>query len=171
MPGMSAENSVPSISIGRPRRRAISMPRSMLKPSTPPPSFGMACGAKVASTPVLIGWLAWATAAPEARLSVTAATRLARRGFMAPSRGSRRYCAFKPAPARRPPRRRAPRSGASAPERLAGPDPLDNELVVLRPPVRGEVEHRLLEVRGEIDVAVEANHLVGLGRRLHRDLA
>ena len=32
MPGMSAENSVPSISIGRPRRRAISMPSSTLKP-------------------------------------------------------------------------------------------------------------------------------------------
>src|SRR3954470_24339416 len=55
MPGMSAENSVPSMVIGRPMRRARSFARSMLKPSRPPPALGMACGAKVASMPVRIG--------------------------------------------------------------------------------------------------------------------
>src|SRR5205809_542727 len=55
IPGMSAENSVPSIMIGRPMRRASSFARSMLKPSRPPPGFGMACGAKVASMPVRMG--------------------------------------------------------------------------------------------------------------------
>src|SRR5436190_21225366 len=62
MPGMSAENSVPSIWIGRCRRLASSLARSMLKPSSPPPGFGMACGAKVASMPVRIG--CWASAVP-----------------------------------------------------------------------------------------------------------
>src|SRR3954463_16761697 len=55
MPGMSAENSVPSMVIGRPIRRARSFARSMLKPSRPPPALGMACGAKVASMPVRMG--------------------------------------------------------------------------------------------------------------------
>ena len=63
MPGMSAENSVPSIWIGRPRRLASSLARSMLKPSRPPPGFGMACGAKVASMPVRIGCCASAVPA------------------------------------------------------------------------------------------------------------
>src|SRR3954469_6371900 len=55
MPGMSAENSVPSMVIGRPMRRAGPLARSMLNPSRPPPALGMACGAKVASMPVRIG--------------------------------------------------------------------------------------------------------------------
>jgi len=82
MPGISAENSVPSISIGRPSRRAISIPRSMLNPSSPPPSFGMACGAKVASTPVLIGGFACGAAAPDARPSTPARTKLSAMGFI-----------------------------------------------------------------------------------------
>src|SRR6185369_13524253 len=46
-------------------RRATSVKRSIWKPSRPPPSFGMACGAKVPSTPVRSGgcWV-WANAAP-----------------------------------------------------------------------------------------------------------
>src|SRR6185436_18582371 len=62
MPGISAENSVPSMVIGRPMRLASSLARSMLKPSSPPPGLGMACGAKVASMPVRIG--CWASAVP-----------------------------------------------------------------------------------------------------------
>src|SRR5437868_10631651 len=60
---MRAENSVPSIWIGRPMRFASSFARSMLKPSSPPPGLGIACGAKVASMPVRMGCCA--NAAPD----------------------------------------------------------------------------------------------------------
>src|SRR5262245_29042931 len=46
-------------------RLATSVKRSIWKPSVPPPSFGMACGANVPSTPVRSGGsLDWASAAP-----------------------------------------------------------------------------------------------------------
>src|SRR3712207_2905737 len=51
------------------------------------------------------------------------------------------------------------------------PDALDNEPVVLGPAVRGEVEHRLLQVRGEVDVGVADDDLVLLRLALRRDLA
>src|ERR1700736_5921656 len=54
------------------RRLAISLARSTLKPSMPPESFGIACGAKVASTPVLSGG-SWASAAPAAAAKRAAA--------------------------------------------------------------------------------------------------
>src|SRR5690242_19648225 len=43
------------MTISRCMRRATSVKRSIWKPSMPPPSFGMACGAKVPSTPVRSG--------------------------------------------------------------------------------------------------------------------
>src|SRR5687768_13465799 len=69
IPGISAENSVPSMVMGRFMRLASSLARSMLKPSSPPPGFGMACGAKVASIPVRIGCCAKAAPATKTRLS------------------------------------------------------------------------------------------------------
>src|SRR3954469_20796830 len=52
-----------------------------------------------------------------------------------------------------------------------GADPLDDHLVVLRPAVRGEVEHGLLQIGGEIDVGVIADDLVLLGLALDRYFA
>src|SRR5580765_404258 len=65
MPGISVEKLTLSIVISRFMRRATSVKRSIWKPSTPPPSLGMACGAKVPSTPVRSGGsLVWASAEP-----------------------------------------------------------------------------------------------------------
>src|SRR6185436_3976416 len=55
MPGIRVEKLTESNVISRPMRRATSVKRSIWKPSVPPPSFGMACGAKVPSTPVRSG--------------------------------------------------------------------------------------------------------------------
>src|SRR5438552_4143153 len=55
MPGIRVEKLTASIVISRFMRRATSVKRSIWKPSTPPPSLGMACGAKVPSTPVRSG--------------------------------------------------------------------------------------------------------------------
>src|SRR4030095_13690650 len=66
MPGIRVEKLTASKVISRFMRRATSVKRSIWKPSTPPPSFGMACGAKVPSTPGRSGGrLDWASAAPE----------------------------------------------------------------------------------------------------------
>src|SRR5204863_44332 len=63
MPGISVEKLTASIVISRFMRRATSVKRSIWKPSTPPPSLGMACGAKVPSTPVRSGGsFSWASA-------------------------------------------------------------------------------------------------------------
>ena len=54
---MRPEKLVLSMVISRFIRRAASVKRSIWKPSMPPPpSLGMACGAKVPSTPVRSGW-------------------------------------------------------------------------------------------------------------------
>src|SRR5262245_42378445 len=97
IPGISAENSVPSISIGRPIRFASSFARSMLKPSSPPPSLGIACGANVASMPVLIG--ACAVAVPAAiRHPAAKAANNVKAPFMCTSRvGRKRLIAGTPA--------------------------------------------------------------------------
>jgi hypothetical protein len=55
MPGISVEKLVLSMVISRFMRFATSVKRSIWKPSMPPPSLGMACGAKVPSTPVRSG--------------------------------------------------------------------------------------------------------------------
>src|SRR5882762_2395009 len=61
MPGIRVEKLTASIVISRFMRRATSVKRSIWNPSTPPPSLGIACGAKVPSTPVLSGGsLSWA---------------------------------------------------------------------------------------------------------------
>src|SRR5258706_5262888 len=54
------------------------------------------------------------------------------------------------------------KSGSRFRRRNLGADALDDQPVVLRAPVGGEVEHGLLEVGGEVDVAVEADDLVFL---------
>jgi hypothetical protein len=72
MPGIRVEKLTASIVISRFMRRATSVKRSIWKPSTPPPSLGMACGAKVPSTPVLRGGsLSWASAGPAQRRAAT----------------------------------------------------------------------------------------------------
>src|SRR6266478_4044630 len=48
MPGIRVEKLTASMVISRFMRRATSVKRSIWNPSTPPPSLGMACGAKVA---------------------------------------------------------------------------------------------------------------------------
>src|SRR5512137_420093 len=79
MPGIRVEKLTASIVISRFMRRATSVKRSIWKPSTPPPSLGMACGAKVPSTPVLSGGsLSWASAGPAQRRAARA-TRAERR--------------------------------------------------------------------------------------------
>ena len=66
--------------------KSVSVNRSIWKPSTPPPSLGMACGAKVPSTPVRSGGsFSWARAEPGPRRSVAIASRTARRRVMSPS--------------------------------------------------------------------------------------
>src|SRR6185503_41624 len=63
MPGIRVEKLTASMVISRCMRRATSVKRSTWKPSMPPPSLGMACGAKVPSTPVRSGGsLSWANA-------------------------------------------------------------------------------------------------------------
>ena len=59
--GMRPENWPAKISILRPIFAPIALMRSTLKPSTPPPSFGMAWGANVPSTPTTSGF-SWASA-------------------------------------------------------------------------------------------------------------
>src|SRR3954471_5071678 len=49
-----------------------------------------------------------------------------------------------------------------------GADALDDHLVMLGSAVGGEVEHRFLEIGGEVDVGVVADHLVLLGLALDR---
>src|SRR5688572_16508966 len=68
---MRPENSAAKISTLRPMRRPASVMRSMLKPSTPPPSLGMACGANVPSTPTTSGFCC--AQAPPARSATQAA--------------------------------------------------------------------------------------------------
>ena len=55
MPGIRVEKLTASIVMSRFMRLAASVKTSIWKPSTPPPSFGIACGAKVPSTPVRNG--------------------------------------------------------------------------------------------------------------------
>ena len=55
MPGMSVEKLTESMVMSRFMRLATSVKTSIWKPSVPPPSLGMACGAKVPSTPVRSG--------------------------------------------------------------------------------------------------------------------
>jgi hypothetical protein len=55
MPGMSVEKLTESMVMSRFMRLAASVKTSIWKPSIPPPSLGMACGAKVPSTPVRSG--------------------------------------------------------------------------------------------------------------------
>ena len=55
MPGIRVEKLTESMVISRFMRLATSVKTSIWKPSMPPPSFGMACGAKVPSTPVRSG--------------------------------------------------------------------------------------------------------------------
>src|SRR4051812_12330635 len=63
MPGIRVEKLVLSIVISRFMRFATSVKRSIWNPSRPPPSFGMACGANVPSTPVRSGGcFVWASA-------------------------------------------------------------------------------------------------------------
>src|SRR5687768_939805 len=62
-------------------------------------------------------------------------------------------------------------SGFRICRRHLGPDPLDDQAVVLGTAVGGEVEHRPLEIGGEVDVSVAHDHLVVLGLALHCDLA
>jgi len=78
MPGIKVEKLTASMMISRFMRRATSVNRSIWNPSIPPPSLGMACGAKVPSTPVLSGGsFSWANAGPAQRSA--AATMAARR--------------------------------------------------------------------------------------------
>jgi hypothetical protein len=72
MAGMSPENSPAKISTLRPMRRPASITRSTLNPSTPPPSLGIACGAKVPSMPTTIGFC-WANAVPATSAKAAAA--------------------------------------------------------------------------------------------------
>src|SRR5262245_45950888 len=59
--------------ISRFMRRATSVKRSIWKPSMPPPSLGIACGAKVPSTPVRSGGsFSWARAGAAQRSAVAA---------------------------------------------------------------------------------------------------
>src|SRR5579871_4037550 len=58
-----------------------------------------------------------------------------------------------------------------AAERLAGADPVDDEAVVLRAPVRGEVEDIFLEVVAQRQIAAAGDHLVLFALRLRDDLA
>src|SRR4026209_2497876 len=55
MPGIRVEKLTASMVISRFIRRATSVKRSIWNPSTPPPSLGMAWGAKAPSTPVRSG--------------------------------------------------------------------------------------------------------------------
>src|SRR5258708_10451830 len=68
MPGIRVEKLTGSMVISRFMRRATSVKRSIWNPSTPPPSLGMACGAKVPSTPVRSGGsFSWASTGPVQR--------------------------------------------------------------------------------------------------------
>ena len=53
MPGRRPDHCAAVMSISAPRRLPISWAKSTLKPSTPPESLGMACGANVPSSPTL----------------------------------------------------------------------------------------------------------------------
>src|SRR5215475_13005223 len=73
MPGIRVEKLTASIVISRFIRRATSVKRSIWKPSTPPPSLGMAWGAKVPSTPVRRGGsFSWASAGAAQRSAAAA---------------------------------------------------------------------------------------------------
>src|SRR5258705_2030659 len=79
MPGIRVEKLVLSMVISRFMRLATSVKRSIWNPSRPPPSFGMACGANVPSTPVRSGGsLVWAIAGP-AKMSVASMVKARRR--------------------------------------------------------------------------------------------
>src|SRR5262245_35178431 len=79
MPGIKVEKLTESIVISRFIRRATSVKTSIWKPSVPPPSLGMACGAKVPSTPVRNGGCLSCASAGLATMS--AATAIAARRF------------------------------------------------------------------------------------------
>src|SRR5215831_16326118 len=89
MPGIRIEKLTASIVISRFIRRATSVNRSIWKPSMPPPSLGMACGAKVPSTPVRRGGsFSWASAGA-AQKSAAAATKARRRRIILSLLGTR----------------------------------------------------------------------------------
>ena len=79
-PGISPEKLVLSIVISRFIRFAASVNKSMLNPSMPPPSFGIAWGANVPSTPVRSGW----AIAAAGIISATASARRRNIIFMEP---------------------------------------------------------------------------------------
>src|SRR5688500_5637220 len=141
MPGISVEKLTLSMVISRFMRRATAVNRSIWKPSVPPPSFGMACGAKVPSTPVRSGGsLVWASAEPASNSA--AAIRTERRTSI----GS------------------APMFGFAVVEVATGilaPSDRDHERLVSREPVRDQLRRPVLDQDDVLQVPVQALRLDG----------
>lgn len=49
--------------------------------------------------------------------------------------------------------------------------PLSDQLIMLDPPVLGEIEHRFLVVAADLQIAFRQKHLVAIARRLRDDFA